>query len=82
MCGLIEERCDLTINSSGPATVQVLADGGVVFEGHGVGFIALSITPPQPGTYLLETRGRVVVDEFGDVVAIHGKTRNICPMIR
>ena len=77
----LRNRHSVTINSSGPATVRFRV-GGVVVEGHGVGFIALSITPPEPGTYLLETRGRVVIDQAGGVPSIRGTTRNICPMIR
>jgi hypothetical protein len=71
----------VTINSSGPVTVRFLASG-VVVDGRGVGFIALSISRREPGTYLLETRGQVVTDEFGNVVSIRGTTRNICSMIR
>jgi hypothetical protein len=70
----------VTLNSSGPATVRFLA-GGVVIEGRGVGFIALSISPRGPAGYLLQTKGQVLVDETG-VRVIHGTTRDICPMIR
>ena len=68
----------LTVNSSGPATVWY-RPGGVVVDGRGVGFIALSTPFGRPG-FLLETRGQVVADARG-LRVVHGATRNICPMI-
>jgi hypothetical protein len=68
------------INSSGPATVWPLPGGGVVVNGRGIGFIALSFGPGEPGGFLLQTKGQVVADGI-DLHVVHGTSRDICPLI-
>jgi len=70
----------ISINSSGPATVWPQPGGGVIVNGRGIGFIALSIEPEEPGGFLLQTKGQVVSDGI-DLHLVPGTSRNICPMI-
>jgi hypothetical protein len=68
------------INSTGPATVWPQPGGGVIVNGRGIGFIALSFGPGEPGGFLLQTKGQVVADRI-DLHLVHGTSRDICPMI-
>jgi hypothetical protein len=71
------------INSSGPVTLWPQTGGGIIAVGRGIGFIALSIEPEepgQPGGFLLQTKGQTVSDGI-DLHLVHGTSRDICPMI-
>jgi hypothetical protein len=71
------------INSSGPVTLWPQTGGGIIAVGRGIGFIALSIEPEEPGQprgFLLQTKGQTVSDGI-DLYLVHGTSRDICPMI-